>query len=204
MAQPAAFPPFAASALPVVIPSFGDGHPAPIDIAHLAEEWLHHEATGARLRLAHRCIEWDGWEEGLVDSILGPEEEEEEWFKNWEATSGVHTPEADAVFADDVSAEGGSGDSGSPTLVDAASSDGERAARKGAARRPMAKKVVELEKEREKLLKETGDYCGGRGGELGRRLEAWLHVSGDGDGRVGLEQRWTGEGHEDMEAPLEP
>ena len=63
----------------------------------------------------------------------------------------MHTPEADAVFADDASAEGGSGDSGSPTLVDAASSDGERAARKGAARRPMAKKVVELEKEREKL-----------------------------------------------------
>ena len=50
----------------------------PVDLAALAADWLHQEAAGARLRMAHRCIEWDGWEEGLVDSILGPEEEEEE------------------------------------------------------------------------------------------------------------------------------
>ncbi|KAH9912436.1 uncharacterized protein B0H18DRAFT_1054066 [Fomitopsis serialis] len=209
----------ASSALPIVIPSFADGHPTPVDIVHAAEEWLHHEAAGARLRMAHRCIEWDGWEEGLVDSILGPEEEEEEWFKSWECgQSGVHTPEAVPVEVyGEGEAEGGSDDSGSPTLVDAASSDGERKAEgnakaetsatgkaggKGAVKVPMAKKVVQCEKEKEKLLKETGDFCGGRGGELGRRLEAWLHVSGDGTGRVGLERRWTGEGYEDVEVPL--
>ncbi|KZT70499.1 hypothetical protein DAEQUDRAFT_744727 [Daedalea quercina L-15889] len=212
---PATFP---ASALPITVPSFAEGHPAPLDVAHVAAEWLHHEAAGARLRMAHRCIEWDGWEEGLVDSILGPEEEEEEWFKSWECDrSGVHSPEEIAGAPADAY-EGGSGDSGSPTLVDAASSDGERKL-EGAgggkaegsvnangkpvkAKVPMAKKVVEIEKEKEKLLKETGDFCGGRGGELGRRLEAWLHVSGDGTGRVGLERRWTGEGYEDVEVPL--
>ena len=59
-------------------------HGTPTDLAALAAAWLHHEATGARLRMAHRCIEWDGWEEGLVDSMLGPEEQEEDWFKSWE------------------------------------------------------------------------------------------------------------------------
>ena len=54
-----------------------------------------------------------------------------------------------------------------------------------------AAKVVAVEKEQEKLLAATGDVCGGRGGELGRRLEAWLHVSGDADGRVGLGRRWA-------------
>lgn len=32
--------------------------------------------------MAHRFVEWDGWEEGLADSILGAEEYEEEWFKD--------------------------------------------------------------------------------------------------------------------------
>ena len=58
------------------------------------------------------------------------------------------------------------------------------------------KVVVAVEKEREKLLNATGDFCGGRGGGLGRRLEAWLYVSGDADGRVGLGRRWEGEGEE--------
>ena len=49
-----------------------------------------------------------------------------------------------------------------------------------------------VEKEREKLLNATGDFCGGRGGELGRRLEAWLCVNGDAEGRVELPQRWKG------------
>jgi len=53
-----------------------------------------------------------------------------------------------------------------------------------------------VEKEKEKLLNATGDICGGRGGELGRRLEAWLHVKGDGDGRVGLDRRWMGDGEQ--------
>ncbi|KAI9063538.1 hypothetical protein FKP32DRAFT_1685924 [Trametes sanguinea] len=57
-------------------------------------------------------------------------------------------------------------------------------------------------KEREKLLNATGDFCGGRGGELGRRLEAWLYVNGTEDGRVDLGRRWEGEeGEEDEPAP---
>ena len=38
------------------------------------------------------------------------------------------------------------------------------------------------EQEKEQMLNTTGDICGGRGGELGRRLEAWLTVSGSGRG----------------------
>lgn len=48
----------------------------------LAKEWLHYEEAGTRLRMAHRFIEWDGWEEGLVESILGPEEDEDDWLKD--------------------------------------------------------------------------------------------------------------------------
>ena len=39
----------------------------------------------------------------------------------------------------------------------------------------LATKVVEEEKAKEKHLGPGGDICGGIGGELGRRLEAWLH-----------------------------
>ena len=56
----------------------------PVALAAIAASWLHHETTGARLRMAHRCVEWDGWEEGLVESILGPEEQEDDWFKSWD------------------------------------------------------------------------------------------------------------------------
>ena len=41
--------------------------------------------------MAHRSAEWDGWEEGLVESILGPEEEE--WIKG---------PEDEGVSAEDT------------------------------------------------------------------------------------------------------
>ncbi|TFY76329.1 hypothetical protein EWM64_g7681, partial [Hericium alpestre] len=53
---------------------------AHIELAVLAAEWLRYEALGAPQRLAHRCVEWDGWEEGLVESILGPEDMEEQWI----------------------------------------------------------------------------------------------------------------------------
>ena len=52
------------------------------DLPSLAAAWLHHERAGARLRMAHRCAEWDGWEEGILESILGPDELEEEWFRD--------------------------------------------------------------------------------------------------------------------------
>ncbi|KAJ7848666.1 hypothetical protein B0H14DRAFT_3453072 [Mycena olivaceomarginata] len=40
-------------------------------VARLAREWLHHERTGMRLRMAHRVVEWDGWEEGLAKAKGG-------------------------------------------------------------------------------------------------------------------------------------
>ncbi|KAI0938657.1 hypothetical protein AcV5_000290 [Taiwanofungus camphoratus] len=169
-----------------------------VDLASVTSEWLHYEASGARLRMAHRCIEWDGWEEGLVESILGPEEEEEEWFRSWEEVNAGGDTSVDSVAESSPT-------SGSPTLAES-TSEGEDAQKRtaradeaakvklqGRPQVPMVAKVVAVEKEKEKLLNATGDFCGGRGGELGRRLEAWLHVNGDGDGRVGLGRRWEGE-----------
>ncbi|KAH9935830.1 hypothetical protein B0H21DRAFT_73218 [Amylocystis lapponica] len=170
-----------------------------LSLPDVAAEWLHHEAAGARLRMAHRCIEWDGWEEGLVESILGPEEQEADWFRSWEEACGeAKTP----VYSAGESVAG----SESPTLTELTDSDEALRAKTEAVavavsanagaklkRAPMAAKVVAVEKEKEKLLKATGDFCGGRGGELGRRLEAWLYVNGDGDGRVELGRRWEGE-----------
>ncbi|KAI0659246.1 hypothetical protein C8Q70DRAFT_916037 [Cubamyces menziesii] len=191
---------------PRTIPVLGK----PVDLSSLASEWLHHETTGARLRMAHRCIEWDGWEEGLVDSILGPEDQEEDWFKTWdEAEPPSHgDPIGDDDALDDnphqQQRSGPSSSSppisGSPTLT-ASTSEGDDALKRkvGALGAPPAvpKVVVAVEKEREKLLNATGDYCGGRGGELGRRLEAWLYVNGTADGRVDLGRRWEGEEGED-------
>ncbi|KAI0777774.1 hypothetical protein BD413DRAFT_467918 [Trametes elegans] len=190
----------------------------PMDLATIATEWLHYEATGTRLRMAHRCIEWDGWEEGLVDSILGPEEQEEDWFKSWDGPD----PGADADDEDEDADEDGptrvpperAADlspgcaSGSPTLT-VSTSEGEAGSGSGDAKPrktsgaggapPVPKVVVAVEKEREKLLNATGDFCGGRGGELGRRLEAWLYVNGDADGRVDLGRRWEGDEEDDAQ-----
>ncbi|KAK1217533.1 hypothetical protein PQX77_019822 [Marasmius sp. AFHP31] len=58
--------------------------PLPSDFGTLAHEWFHYETAGMRLRMAHRFVEWDGWEEGLVESMLGSEEFEEDWFKRTE------------------------------------------------------------------------------------------------------------------------
>ena len=69
----------------------------------------------------------------------------------------------------------------------------------GAATAPQAKVKLRFvtEGEHERLLTGPGDFCGGRGGELGRRLEAWLsdagHALGAGeDGEVigGGVRRW--------------
>ncbi|KAI0674412.1 hypothetical protein C8Q78DRAFT_966908 [Trametes maxima] len=180
---------------PRLVPVLGK----PADFAAIATEWLHHEATGARLRMAHRCIEWDGWEDGLVGSILGPEELEEDWFKSWDEPEPGADPDADAADAEPPGAEEWQSPqmSGSPTLTASTSSGEDGAKRKasgGAATLPpVPKVVVAVEKEREKLLNATGDFCGGRGGELGRRLEAWLYVNGDADGRVDLGRRWEGD-----------
>ncbi|EPQ53549.1 hypothetical protein GLOTRDRAFT_116957 [Gloeophyllum trabeum ATCC 11539] len=169
-----------------------------MDLASLANEWLHHEASGARLRMAHRCVEWDGWEEGLVQSILGPEDEEDEWFKNWQDATEDQTTNSGAnvtVVDEEISpssptaASGsGSGSSSEDTKVgdkplDKLSENFKRV-NGVAVRVPLAAKVVAEEKEREKLLVPNGDICGGRGGELGRRLEAWLSSTSEGRRRL--------------------
>ncbi|KAI0694201.1 hypothetical protein BC835DRAFT_1350457 [Cytidiella melzeri] len=178
------------------------------DLGAIALEWLHCEASGIRLRMAHRCIEWDGWEEGLVEGILGPEEQDEDWFKSWNEAN------ADCEAAGDPQTPSSPRTSSSPTLTESVS-DGEEPVKRdragsgsgGAAAKskiragvPLPVKVVAVENEREKLLNSTGDYCGGRGGELGRRLDAWLHINGDAEGRVGLSRRWEGEGEHEEHA----
>ncbi|KAH7924932.1 hypothetical protein BV22DRAFT_1012251 [Leucogyrophana mollusca] len=144
-----------------------------VDIAAVAREWLHYEAAGARLRLAHRCVEWDGWEEGLVDSILGPEETEDEWFKD--ADSTVEDSEVPSVPVCESAAESEQSSSESADGVILVAS---LKRRKQAGRIPLKK-----EREKEQMLDTTGDICGGRGGELGRRLEEWLSVNGNWDRR---------------------
>lgn len=167
-------------------------------LATAAGEWLHHEATGVRLRMVHRCLEWDGWEEGLAESILGPEDQEDDWFKSWDELNGDDgydsplSPGActsptltDSEFDSEGSA-GGAGSGGASGLKHVP------VKAKGRVSDTRAAKVVAVEKEKEKLLKATGDICGGRGGELGRRLEAWLSIHGDAE----LARRWGS--HEDV------
>lgn len=153
------------------------------NVAQIAAEWLHFEATGAHLRQAHRCVEWDGWEEGLVASIIGPEELEEEWIR--EAKAG-----AEAVWHGDSDED----DDAEPLSVDdILKPNGVRRRRRHATKE---------EKERERLLAATGDECGGRGGELGRRLEAVLSVHADEDGVVVRGANWDAE-HDEKEYEAE-
>jgi hypothetical protein len=138
------------------------------DLSTLATEWLHYETVGAHLRHAHRCAEWDGWEEGLVESILGPDDQEDDWIREAHSVSLATAP------------DNGSDDEGDacPTADDLIKPMGIR--RK---RRPVSRIKAE-EKELERVLATTGDECGGRGGELGRRLEALLSVDEEGEGNV--------------------
>ena len=140
------------------------------DLSTLAAEWLHYETVGAHLRHAHRCAEWDGWEEGLVESILGPEDQEDEWIREAHSVVGATVPD-----------NNGSDDEGDacPTADDLVKPLGIR--RK---RRPVSR-ITAGEKELERVLATTGDECGGRGGELGRRLEALLSIDEDGEDNVG-------------------
>jgi len=157
--------------------------------------------------MAHRSIEWDGWEEGLVGSILGPEDEEDDWFKEWEE-AGPDSPSAanpgmyglDAMASKITLGEVHDGDvqesstTNSRINRDGSKSDGKtegaetsplpfkigpapdgKLGANGIGRKKLATKVVEEEKAKEKQLGPGGDICGGIGGELGRRLEAWLH-----------------------------
>lgn len=158
--------------------------------------------------MAHRCVEWDGWEEGLVESILGPEDEEDDWFKEWAEPNmdspAVANPDmygldsiASKITLNDVHngdtrdgvtngkanghgnrSDGESEGTGSPAFTPSKSRRDldEKLGPHGIGRKKgLATKVVEEEKAKEKQLGPGGDICGGIGGELGRRLEAWLH-----------------------------
>ncbi|KAJ7041552.1 hypothetical protein C8F04DRAFT_1300979 [Mycena alexandri] len=177
--------------------------------AALAREWLHHERTGMRLRMAHRVVEWDGWEEGLVESILGPEEVEEEWFVDPDAEGDAceacededhdHDGQQDGEVDGRTNGANGNGDAnGAYEGADIERSLSRRRPEGGLAEKKTALPLLtkakpkggtttgkhmgklfakNLEREKEQMLDTTGDICGGRGGELGRRLEAWLTVS---------------------------
>jgi hypothetical protein len=181
-------------------------HTSSADVASLAKEWLFYEESGARLRMAHRCIEWDGWEEGLLESILGPEDQEDDWFK-WEEQGPDSPAAANAeaygldAMASMITLENGHNSDGRNGVTDGkpngddSKSDGKsegtgsttsssskigpvpdgKLKPHGIGRKKLATKVAEEEKAKEKHLGPGGDICGGIGGELGRRLEAWLH-----------------------------
>ncbi|KAG6830223.1 hypothetical protein H0H92_001663 [Tricholoma furcatifolium] len=153
-----------------------------VDLATLAREWLFYESAGERLRLAHRFVEWDGWEEGLADSILGLEENEEDWFKDLTTSTNVNTESHVYSRAGVNSPPVSSAGELSNILIGRPGPD--LARRKLPAKPPFAK-----EQEKEQMLSTTGDFCGGRGGELGRRLEAWLTLNGIEEGRS-IAQRW--------------
>lgn len=138
------------------------------DLSMLAAEWLHYEAVGAHLRHAHRCAEWDGWEEGLVESILGPDDQEDDWIGEAHSVALATAPDNGSENEGDAC----------PTADDLIKPQG--IGRKG---RPVSRITAE-EKVRERSLASTGDECGGRGGELGRRLEALLGDDDEGEGNV--------------------
>ena len=154
--------------------------------------------------MAHRCIEWDGWEEGLVESILGPEDQEDDWFKEWEEPT-MDSPTAahpdmgglDSIVSritlndthngdmrdgitngNDARSNRKSEGTGSPSSTSSKIgpvSDGKLKSHGIGRKKGLATKVVAEEKAKENQLGPGGDICGGIGGELGRRLEAWLH-----------------------------
>ena len=127
----------------------------------------------------------------MIDSLLGSAEEEEAWFRDSEV--GEEEEEG--------------GDIESILEVETESKRRLPASRMTTVARPPARVRVPMPKKRqlsavghgvllptiplsfldstertkEKMLDVTGDICGGRGGELGRRLEAWLCASGNGD-----------------------
>ncbi|KAA1473091.1 hypothetical protein DENSPDRAFT_839519 [Dentipellis sp. KUC8613] len=171
------------------------------ELATLAAEWLRYEALGAPLRLAHRCVEWDGWEEGLVESIVGPADQQDDWIR--EAKADAERGARSAIvgsaalhashFSDDED-----GDSPIASVDDILKPHGVKRKK----RRGIPHTTAE-EKEKEKLLASTGDFCGGRGGELGRRLEALLTVNGDGNGSIRRPRDWDSEHEKEYEAEAE-
>lgn len=147
--------------------------------------------------MAHRCAEWDGWEEGLVESILGPEELEEEWFKfdprssianGGSRGSSLESP-ASPILDGTTLTNSTATDSNGKSKVNRNGRGASKSTGSSRSRRSSLSSIslsgakvssklpfVEAQK-KEQMLDTTGDICGGRGGELGRRLEAWLSVN---------------------------
>lgn len=216
--------------------------PQPQDIPKLAREWLTYERTGMRLRMAHRFVEWDGWEEGLADSTLGEEEHEDSWFAETEcvdwstmtsppitaSANGTGPGSATVIHARNGAVgvgsfgtgtgprDGSFGAVGGGVEPNAAGGNGSIIGTSLTRRKTSFGKTkklpfaAELESTKEQMLETTGDICGGRGGELGRRLEAWLSVNGHDstvsthEPVVGPRRRWHNdvdehehEGHSD-------
>ena len=154
--------------------------------------------------MAHRCAEWDGWEEGLVDSILGPEEFEHEWFKvvSHHVNNGKNeTREWSPRCADSE-----------PSLITTRTTTTTTTTMncRGNTKIPLPpslSRIVKIssklpllqEQEKEQMLNTTGDICGGRGGELGRRLEAWLTVNGHVNGNGNVDHAESEEEEEEEE-----
>ena len=159
-----------------------------MDLTVLCREWLHYERAGTRLRMAHRCAEWDGWEEGLVESILGPEEFEHEWYDVNGCVNNQETRDSPQC------AKGSEPSSIANYKIP-----------------PSLSRIVKIssklpllrEQEKEQMLNTTGDICGGRGGELGRRLEAWLEVNGNANGNgIGHANGYVDPGSDDEQELL--
>jgi hypothetical protein len=176
---------------------------SPGDVAALATEWLHWEAAGAYMRQAHRCIEWDGWEEGLVESIIGPEDQEEEWLR--QAKLETHAALHGAPSAPGSAPASGFTSAKIPARLrrDSGYDDDipedilkSNIARRRRKRAPLH--ATAAEKEREKGLSGGGDEA-----ELGRRLEAVLTLHGNGDGSVRRKHHWDPDHEEDYEAEAE-
>lgn len=167
-------------------------------LASLCAEWLYYESRGVRLRMVHRCAEWDGWEEGLVDSFLGTEEDEEAWFRDFEDEDEHKEAEDDPLPEPDLEVETDSKRRAPVSPVRSLKlpshhprnplpgfpkrhlSFAAPSAGPGIVLAPLPVSLLDsTERAKEKMLDGTGDICGGRGGELGRRLEAWLCANGD-------------------------
>ena len=161
-------------------------------VESLCREWLYCESKGVKLRMAHRCAEWDGWEEGLVESILGPEALEDEWFKIDPRSTSVTNaggcdsgPGSPFLLGGETLTSAIGGNSNDKRKTDrecrrrASNSNSSRSRRSSISLRGgkvSSKLPLVEEQKKEQMLMTTGDICGGRGGELGRRLEAWLSV----------------------------
>jgi hypothetical protein len=119
--------------------------------------WLALECAARKLREAHRVLEWDGWEEGLVDDVLAEVDAE--------AIEGDDAANDDALFDEEVVTDENA--INVPHL--------EHHHRNNSVASSLS----------DRHLSTLGDLCGGTGGELGRRLEETVKdLNFDGTARI--------------------